>query len=148
MSLLGMRHPFPPSPALQALCIHLHLCTPLSSSISFSPSSLNSSSPILPFYQSMTITLINQYWRPIIRRMNYGTVDGYSHVTGRFYIMFRPFSWRHYAQRLVMKSFQCEAEEEDTLPSLKALHCCFSPTDKEWGVKEMNRPLGDAKQIP
>ncbi len=37
---------------------------PLSSSISFSPSSLNSSSPILPFYQSMTITLINQYCDP------------------------------------------------------------------------------------
>lgn len=47
-----------------------------------------------------------------------------------------------------MKSFQCEAEEGDTLRSLKALHCCFSSTDNKRGVKEMNRPVGDAKQIP
>lgn len=67
------------------------------------------------------------------------------------------FSGRHYAQKkkkkkksqgFGMKSFQCKAEEGDALSSLKALHCCFSSTDKERGVKEMNRPLGDAKQIP
>lgn len=80
--------------------------------------------------------------------MNYGTVDGYSHVTARFYIMFRQFSSCHYARRLKMNSFQCEAKEGDALPSLKALHCHFSSTDKEKGVKEMNRPVGDAKQIP